>query len=735
MSLYGVVTCIAHTAELESSPASEAATLVLPDIQVVEKKKSALPLPADTLRQQQIEAGAMALDTASLLTAVPGVQLYSAGAISGLPVIRGLADERLRTQVDGMDLSSACPNHMNSVLATINPTRVGVIKVWQGIVPVSEGGDSLGGTIQVSAAPPVFATEATPKVNASLGSFYRSNGDAQGWNAAAGIATSQFNLQYAESRLSASNYRAAKNFKDLSRWPSADWLKATDLDEVASSSISGSVNRALDLAFKFDMHLLQLGLSQQSVGFEGFPNQRMDMTDNQNSNINLRYSGQFDWGDLQARLYRQRVRHAMDIAAERADQQMPMLSEATTVGGGFKLSLPVFAAHAVNLGSEFVSYRLDDWWPPVPAAAPGSMCCNDFWNIRHGQRDRMGAFAELDSRWNTQWQTLLGLRTDFVNSDVADVEGYSNTASYRNDVSRFNAQSHGRRDQNWDWTALARYTPDATATYALGLARKSRSPNLYERYAWSTFSMAALMNNFVGDGNGYLGDQQLQPEVAHTLNLTIDWHDEAQAIWATQVNAYWTTISDYIDAKRCNTGRCSAANASNDQAYVILQYANQSARLYGAEVSAYRVLNPLQQAWGVLKAKSMLSYTRGENTTTGNDLYHIMPLNGRFSLEHALGGWLSTAELQLVSAKTHVSAVRNETQTEGYGLLNVRSSYTGKHFRVDVAVENALNKLYYSPLGGAYLGQGDPMSTGTIPWGMNLPGMGRSVNVAVSLFY
>ena len=53
-------------------------------------------------------------DSAQLLKDIPGVSLYGAGGISSLPVIHGLADDRLRTLVDGMDLMTACPNHMNS---------------------------------------------------------------------------------------------------------------------------------------------------------------------------------------------------------------------------------------------------------------------------------------------------------------------------------------------------------------------------------------------------------------------------------------------------------------------------------------------------------------------------------------------------------------------------------------------------------------------------------------------
>jgi iron complex outermembrane receptor protein len=56
-------------------------------------------------------------DTASLLRNVPGVSLNSAGGVSSLPSIRGLADDRLRIKVDGMDLIASCPNHMNSPLS------------------------------------------------------------------------------------------------------------------------------------------------------------------------------------------------------------------------------------------------------------------------------------------------------------------------------------------------------------------------------------------------------------------------------------------------------------------------------------------------------------------------------------------------------------------------------------------------------------------------------------------
>src|SRR5574337_1761521 len=96
-------------------------------------------------------------DTATLLRDIPGVSLYGGGGISSLPAIHGLADDRLRIKVDGMDLISACPNHMTPPLSYIDPSNVGTLKVFAGITPVSVGGDSIGGTIVAETPAPVFA--------------------------------------------------------------------------------------------------------------------------------------------------------------------------------------------------------------------------------------------------------------------------------------------------------------------------------------------------------------------------------------------------------------------------------------------------------------------------------------------------------------------------------------------------------------------------------------------------
>ena len=671
-------------------------------------------------------------DTAHLLEDVPGVNVYGAGGISALPSIRGLADERLRVQVDGMDLMSACPNHMNSPLSYINPTKVDRIVVYAGIAPVSAGGDSIGGTVQVESTSPKFARAGEGVLaEGQIGAFYRSNGDARGYNFGVALAGEQVRVSHAESNPRSGNYHAGDSFKapGLGGLFMGNWL---DGDEVGSSNFRNSRNRDLGLALQFDDHLLQLNVSRQSVGFEGFPNQRMDMTDNRNTLVNLRYIGQYAWGELKARVFNQNTWHRMDMGPDRFDYGfgMPMVSRADTRGAEIQGSVALSARDTLRLGIGYQTYDLDDWWPPVGMA--GSMCCDDFWNVRDGERDRIGLFGEWEARWNPLWTTLLGVRADRVTTGAGDVQGYSAMGMWAGDAALFNALDRKRTDRHVDFTALMRHAPEAGPALQAGFARQTRSPSLYERYPWSTQAMAALMNNFVGDGNGYIGNPDLEPEVAHTLSVSGDWHALEADRWGVKASVYFTYVDDYIDARRCDFGQCGAANPTLTGGFVLLQYANQSARLVGFDLSGHRLLGRLD-GWGSFTAKGTLSYVRGENRDTGDDLYNIMPLNAKLTLEQRQGRWTNAAEIIAVAAKSKLSWVRNEMPTDGYALLNLRSGYEWKRLRVDLGVENVFNRYYAQPLGGAYLGQGMSMSSGGIPWGTVVPGRGRSFDVAFNL--
>jgi iron complex outermembrane receptor protein len=297
-------------------------------------------------------------------------------------------------------------------------------------------------------------------------------------------------------------------------------------------------------------------------------------------------------------------------------------------------------------------------------------------------------------------------------------------------VTTFNARDHQRSDYNVDLTTLVRHTPNAMLSFEAGYAMKSRSPNLYERYAWSPNTMAMEMINFAGDGNYYIGNLDLKPEVAHTVSATANWHDAANEGWGLKITPYYTYVQDYIDTRRCPTGVCGTSTAVQNSlnaksGFVYLQFVNQSAQLYGVDISGSVPLVTTSD-FGKVFATGKFSYVSGTNETTGDNLYNIMPPNVKLAVIHKVWGWSNSVEAEFVSDKTDVSQVRDELKIGGYSLFNLRSSYECKYARLDLGITNLFDRFYNLPLGGVYTGQGATMSGSAIPANIPVPGMGRS---------
>ena len=711
----------------------------LQTITVKAPKTAVQPVGAAAADTETLQSGRTASsDTAGLLRNLPGVSLFGAGGVSSLPSVHGLSDDRLRIQVDGMDLVSSCGNHMNPPLSYIDPTRVGSVRMFAGVTPVSVGGDSIGATIQVDSPAPEFAASSQGRLlKGQAGTFYRSNGNGMGANLSATYATEQMSLRYDGSTAQSDNYKAARNFKAAG--PAAankptQWLGG---DEVGSSSYK-TRNHSLAYALRSDEHLVEMRLGLQDIPYQNYPNQRMDMTGNDSHQFNLRYQGQYAWGQLQARAYHEKTRHSMNFGEDKQFWYgpagnvpgMPMDTEGKTTGLQVKGDIALSARDTLRVGAELQNYRLDDWWLP----SGGGMAPNTFWNIRDGQRDRADVYGEWEARWNPQWLSQIGLRGSHVRSNSGAVQGYN--ANYNMEANAFNARDRKRSDSNVDLTALARYTPSANATYEFGFAHKTRSPNLYERYTWSTGGMAMRMINLAGDGNGYVGNLDLKPETANTLSATADWHDATGEQWGVKFTPYLTYVNNYIDARRCSgsgaMSACTNANQTATTGFVYLQFANQDARLHGFDLSGFTDLGRTAN-WGQFALSGVVSYVHGTNRTTGDKLYGIMPLNARAALTQRLGAWTGTAELVMVTAKTRVSAVRNELPTAGYGLVNLRGSYEWKQVRLVFGIDNLFDRFYNHPQGGAYVGQGMTMAGTAVPWGVRVPGMGRSFNVGVTV--
>lgn len=736
---------LAAETAVEEKPAASG-VLVLEPTLVTAEAASGSPASTEIDLGRAASPATLTDDSAALLRGVPGVSLNAAGGLSSLPSIRGLADDRLRVKVDGMDLIASCPNHMNPALSYVAPSNLGSLKVYAGVTPVSVGGDSIGGSIVAERAAPEFAEPGAASLNkGEVGAYVRSNNDARGGHVSLMHAHELFNIRYAGSTSKANNYMAGSDFKASTA--TGRLGENSPLDEVASTAYE-TRNDELSMALKLNEGLLELTLGQQKVPQELFPNQRMDMTDNRQKRVNLRYLGEFDWGSLETQVYQEKVEHEMNFGPDKqfwygaksmlpgaTDTRscspvgptcaagMPMESEGKTLGASVKAEIDLSSRDLLRVGSEYQRYRLNDYWP----ASGGSMWPGTFENISDGERDRVALYGEWERELSPAWTTQLGVRYEHVSTAAGEVHGYGGVQGGQiPEAQAFNASDRSQSDNNWDATALARYQHDANLDIEFGLARKVRSPNLYERYTWSSWPMAATMNNFVGDGNGYVGDVDLKPEAAHIISTSFDWHSTDRR-HELKVTPFYTHVDNYIDAVAL-PGQAVVADKYN-----VLQYANQSARIYGVDVSGRMPLtrNELGQ-WG---AEALVNYSNGENRDSHDELYNIMPLNATFSLTQELGDWRNSLEMVTVQAKNDGSDVRNEIETAGYTLFNLRLSHSWDQVRLDMGVENLADKFYYLPTGGAYTAQGRTMSMNGIAWGTAVPGMGRSYYTGVTVSF
>lgn len=620
-------------------------------------------------------------DSATMLANTPGYAVAGGGAVSGLPFVNGLGDDRLKIRIGELEVTSACANHMNPPMSYIDPRQIQSIELLAGITPVSNGGDSIGGTINIHTAVPVFARAGAPlRTEGSVSLTTRSVSHARAAGVSAALASENLSLAVDAAHSTARSYRDGDS-------------------RTVLASMAESANQSITLGARRGDQRLILRAGRQHIPYQGFPNQYMDMTDNTGHHATLSYHGQAAWGEVDATAYWQRTTHTMGFFSAERPGTMPMESAGRNLGATSRLTLPLGQHQLLRAGYEVHTFRLNDYWPAVP----GSMMMGPqtYINIADGRRDRAALFAELVTHHGERWISQFGARREAVRTDAGEVQAYSTSMMNLADAiaaAAFNARARSRHDVNLDLTASARFEPSATFDLEFGYGRKSRSPNLYERYTWGRGVMAMTMTNWFGDGNGYVGDIALRPETANTVSLAAHWHD-ADKRWFVKLAPYYNRVSDYIDVDTVgafNPYRVPTASGA------LLRFANHDATLYGVNLSWQAPLPP-SAALGQLSFTGHASLTRGSRDD-GGDLYRMMPPTARFAIEQRAGAWSSGLDLKVTARKDRVDARRHERVTPGHALLNARAAWEWRQgLLLTVGVSNVLDKAYDDPLGGVNL--------------------------------
>jgi iron complex outermembrane receptor protein len=606
----------------------------------------------------------------------PGVSLRESGALDGSPVLHGLGDERTKVVVNGTTEENSCPNHMNPLLSEASMAAAATVRVTAGITPVSMGGDSLGGTIEVEERAPAFASrqEKAYEQDSATG-FYRSNGEYYGGSVTEWAATGRLAMGYTGTWNTNNDYTDGSGHK-------------------VTSTYAQTSEHTLTLAAQNATNLFSVEGGYVHTPYEGFVNQQMDLVRNVSERVNAHYRRTFERGTLEARANWRGTWHSMNVGRDKLTFPMPMMMPMNThgreMGYSLRLELPFGARHTLRAGNEFDRFRLDGIWPPVAGAAP-YMGPDAFVDINDGRRMRLGTYIEATSRWNAAWTTLFGVRNDTLWTNAGPVSGYS--SMYAMDATAFNAANRAHTDPDVDATAQARWTPNAAWIVEFGYARKTRAPSLYERYAWSTNWMTSGMIGWFGDGNYYVGNLALQPETAHTASGAVRRMSRGDRIWELKAAPFVTEIRKYIDVDTLATTMYGMST------FAQLQFANHDARIYGGDLSGSTELwNSIRGGTGTLSG--VAGWLHGERTGLSAPLYQMMPLNAHVNFDESVKGLSAGIGIEAADRKRNVDPRRYEQQTPGYTLFNVHATCRRGAFEASGGADNLLNKAYELPLGG-----------------------------------
>lgn len=635
---------------------------------------------------------ALPADAAAIAARVAGGDIFGNGALSGQLSYRGLAGERVLGRVNGQRFATGGPNAMDPPLHYAPAILVERIDVARGVAPVAEG-PSLGGAINAELVQAQFTDSASLSPQMRMASQYRSVDDSNAVGGLAALASERWRFGLIASREEGDDYR----------FP-------------GGTAVGTSFQRNL-----YGVHAgFQTGAGELFVEYRrsetdpsGNPPFALDMVYFDTDFVQGGFRGQIseDVG-LSLRLGHVAVRHLMDNQTLRQPAAAPMQARAT-----FADADTVTAEAALRFGGNRAYFEvgadaeLTDRFVTITNPTNPAFFIQSQPNV---QAERMGAYLQWRGSLGVA-QFELGGRIDRTEQSAGIPQlGTAVPMGPRGLANGFIASGREADDTTFD--AVARAWIEGGAFVArLTLARKTRVPSVLERFAWlpteASFGLA--------DGNIYVGNQALKPEVAWIAEAGFDFEND----WLTlRPTVYYRRVDDFIQGTPfdatpgvINTPVEMIANMSGDP--TPLMFRNIDAELYGADLDA--VARPLAN----LELAGTASIVRGQRRDIADDLYRIPPASVRLSATWATGDLSLGAELFAAVDQNRVSLTNSELPGDGYATLGLFARYAfTEGLAIEAGVENLTDEGYAPHLAGrSRVGASD------VPLFERLPGPGRGV--------
>ncbi len=625
-------------------------------------------------------------DPAALLRRLPGAAVAPNGPITGIAVYRGSTGRRVRAEIDGIEIESVGPNRMDTPLGYSAGAQVETLRLYRGIAPVSAGIETFAGALSLKTQTAGFGRDERLVIHGRAGGGVSRSGSATSADVMVGAANRSRRLEFAWSRERGGNI----DFDGGTIRPSRH-------ERETLLARAGWRGRAGELSLDY---------RRLHIGHTGTPALPMDILFVRSDLARLGYSRRLGDTTIQADLTVSDSRHAMANVGLRPAPAPAMQRRSDPSGNlvGWRLEATSFTGGGrIHAGADgdYVSHDADVRNPSNEAFFVNAF--NDVLRLRQGlfleyERRRLASGLRLEA----------GLRYAFVLTDAGRVDTSMNPPAVVQLRDRFNSSDLSRLDHHIDWVVSATLPVSSTFELSLEAGRKTRSPSYQERYLWLPLEITGGL----ADGNNYVGNVGLRPEVAHEADVGVTWRAGPLLI---SPQAFYRRIDDYIQGVPATDPDVLAASAMTGDP-TPLRFANVDAEIYG--IDGYWAVT-LSRNWSL---SGSASFVRGRRRDSGDDLFRIAPPNGSALLAYRGERWSGALESTLFAPQRNVSKTNGERRSPGYVLLNLRSAVRlSDEFELRAGVENLFDRSYRPHLAGI-----NRVAASDVGVGERLPGPGRS---------
>jgi iron complex outermembrane receptor protein len=648
-------------------------------------------------------------DTAQLLRKMPGANVNKNGELTGIAQYRGMFGDRIQVSVDGAQINGAGPNAMDAPLHYAPVAILESLTINRGIVPVSKGQETIGGYVEA---------------NTYAGDFGTTKGFEFSGRAYAGA-------QSVNSGEVLSGFFSVANdthiFRGFVMQERADDLEFPD----GNITPSEYERERFDLGYSFvtGAHEFSIDFARNNTKDAGTASLPMDILSIDSDLFRSRYTFSASEGVFTVELSASDNEHWMtnyhlrrppQTAASTADPMRFRRNWAVSENYGFALKYEQFADNGnwlYGIDGHFAEHRSII---TNPNSTPFYIS-----NFNDVNRDIIGAFVERQISLNARTGLETGIRVNHVSMDSVPVSANLNPMNMlmgmpvmMNNLAgslstQFNNDNVAQTDTNVDAFVRLSYQTDGDATWYIGAARKTRSPSYQERYLWIPLEATGGL----ADGKTYIGNPNLNPEVAHEIELGLDLENSRYGIYP---RIFYKRVSDYIQ------GTPSTNVTANNFAQMManmgmgmpnpLQFSNVDARFYGLDIDSNFSINDK------ITLRAILNIVRADRRDINDNLYRVSPDNVLVALDYRGNGWTGSIESVTYADQNRIAITNSELKTEGYSLVNVMArSSLADGVEVSIGAENLLDESYLDHL-AAYNRAYNP----DIASRARMPGLGRN---------